>query len=231
MVLFAVCICLPAIAQKSKKEMKKEFMTTMSEMTPDQQKKLLNYARNLETVDTKKVLTKTFKKLSAEDKAKLLDYGSKLNTPVVKAPVTKPKVNMKDGVANKPKMNPKKAAAPVGNLTKVEVLDKTYDFGTITQGEKAQTIYKIKNVGQHPLIISKAKGSCGCTVPKWPKGPIAPGEIAEIDVVFNSRGKKGKQSKRITITANTDPGQTFLTIKGEVKMPDPNAPKKAPVKQ
>ena len=111
-------------------------------------------------------------------------------------------------------------AVPVGPTTTIEFEESEYDFGVIDEGEKAAHVYKFKNTGTEPLIISNAKGSCGCTVPQWPKDPIAPGESGEINVEFNSKNKKGKQSKRVTITANTDPGQTFLTIKGEVT-PDP----------
>ena len=66
------------------------------------------------------------------------------------------------------------------------------------------------------MLISNAKGSCGCTVPKWPKEAIAPGASGEIQVTFNSRGKKGKQHKSVTLTANTDPANTRLYIKADV---------------
>jgi hypothetical protein len=101
--------------------------------------------------------------------------------------------------------------------TTIEFEENEFDWGTITQGEKVSYVFKFTNTGNEPLLIKKAKGSCGCTVPQWPKAPIAPGEQGEISVVFNSKGKMGKQSKRVTITANTDPGQTFLTVKGEIK--------------
>jgi hypothetical protein len=70
------------------------------------------------------------------------------------------------------------------------------------------------------LIISNAKGSCGCTVPDWPREPIAPGKSSVIKVQFDSKNKGkvggGLQSKRVTLTANTDPVNTYLTIKGKV---------------
>ena len=99
-----------------------------------------------------------------------------------------------------------------------------FDYGTVDQGEKVNHIYKFKNTGSEPLIISNAKGSCGCTVPSWPKEPIPVGGTGEIAVQFDSKGKKGNQSKRVTLTANTDPAQTFLTIKGVVNAPEGEAP-------
>ncbi len=113
-------------------------------------------------------------------------------------------------------------AAPAGPTTSLEFADTEFDFGTINAGEKVNHVYKFKNTGNEPLIISNAKGSCGCTVPSWPKEPIPVGGSGEIAVQFDSKGKKNKQSKRVTITANTDPAQSFLTIKGDVT-PDPAA--------
>ena len=80
--------------------------------------------------------------------------------------------------------------------------------------------FKFINTGKEPLIISKANASCGCTVPEWPKDAIAPGKSGEIKVVFDSKGKGAvggrDESKRVTITANTDPADTYLTIKGKI---------------
>ena len=111
-------------------------------------------------------------------------------------------------------------AVPAGPLTTLEFTESTYDFGEVMEGDKVNHKYTFTNTGSEPLIISNAKGSCGCTVPNWPRNPIAPGETGEIDVTFDSKGK-GKvggnlQSKRVTITANTDPANNYLTIKGKV---------------
>ena len=115
---------------------------------------------------------------------------------------------------------PAEPAAPTGPTTTIEWSETEYDYGTVDQGEKVNHNYKFTNTGSEPLIISNAKGSCGCTVPSWPKDPIPPGGTGEIQVQFDSKGKKGVQSKRVTITANTDPVQSFLTIKGEVAAPE-----------
>ena len=108
------------------------------------------------------------------------------------------------------------ADVPTGPLTTVNFAQTTFDFGDVDDGEMVTHVYKFTNTGSEPLVIKDAKGSCGCTVPKWPKTPIPPGEQGEIQVEFNSKGKTGKQSKRVTITANTDPAQSFLTISGNV---------------
>ncbi len=94
-----------------------------------------------------------------------------------------------------------------------------HDFGTIVQGEKVAYTFKFKNTGNADLIISSAKGNCGCTVPEYPVEPIAPGAEGVIDVVFNSDGKSGKQHKKVTIVANTVPNTTVLAINGMVEVP------------
>ncbi len=109
---------------------------------------------------------------------------------------------------------------PVGPVTTVEFEETEFDFGTVMEGEKVTHVYKFKNTGDEPLIISNAKATCGCTVPSWPREPIAPGESSEIKVQFDTKNK-GKvggqvQSKRVTITANTDPVNSYVTIKGKV---------------
>ncbi|MBC7885848.1 MAG: DUF1573 domain-containing protein [Saprospiraceae bacterium] len=109
---------------------------------------------------------------------------------------------------------------PTGPLTSMKFEEETYDWGKVMDGDKVTHIFKFKNTGKEPLIISNAKGSCGCTVPEWPKDAIAPGKSGEIKVVFDSKGKGavgGKEdSKRVTITANTDPFDSYLTIKGKI---------------
>ena len=98
----------------------------------------------------------------------------------------------------------------------VEILESEYDFGDINQGDKATHDYIVKNIGNADLLISSAKGSCGCTVPEWPKDPIKPGDEAVIKVTFDSKGKIGKQSKRVTLMTNAIPNVKILTIKGNI---------------
>ena len=100
--------------------------------------------------------------------------------------------------------------------------DKTsHDFGTITEGEKVTTTFGFTNTGDADLIIVDARGSCGCTVPQYPKNtPIAPGETGSIVVSFDSSNKPGVQQKSVTLSANTASGREMLRIKSNVT-PDP----------
>ncbi len=95
--------------------------------------------------------------------------------------------------------------------------EKEFDFGTIKAGEVVKHTFKFKNTGKSPLVIENASAACGCTVPEWPKKPVVPGEEAAINVVFNSKGKSGLQNKVVSITANTVPVVTTVSIKGNVK--------------
>lgn len=92
----------------------------------------------------------------------------------------------------------------------------SFDFGQITDGEKVSHDFKFTNIGKSPLIITSATATCGCTVPDYPKEPVAPGAEGIIKVVFDSAGKLGMQNKVVTITANTVPEITQLNILGNV---------------
>lgn len=100
--------------------------------------------------------------------------------------------------------------------------DKTeHDFGTINEGDKVTTEFNFTNTGKEDLIIVDARGSCGCTVPQYPKNtPIAPGASGKILVSFDSSNKPGLQQKSVTLSANTASGREMLRIKSNVT-PDP----------
>jgi hypothetical protein len=92
-----------------------------------------------------------------------------------------------------------------------------YSFGSIKEGAVVKTGFSFTNTGKTDLIIGDAKGSCGCTVPKFPTEPIKPGQGGVIEVEFNSAGKQGSQRKTITVITNAEPSTRVLAIKGEVK--------------
>ena len=128
--------------------------------------------------------------------------------------------------ADKPKFDPiseDKIAKPTGPKTSMNFDAYEYDFGNIAQNSTNKYVYSFTNTGKEPLIISNAKGSCGCTVPRWPKEPVAPGEKGEIEIIYKPGKQKNTQSKTITITANTEPVNTILKVKANVIPDDPTA--------
>ena len=103
----------------------------------------------------------------------------------------------------------------------IEFGELVHDFGDINEGDKVETTFKFKNTGKSPLVITRIKGSCGCTVPSnWKREPIMPGEESEFTVSFNSKNKPNKQQKTVTLTCNTNKGREIVRIKANVK-PDP----------
>ena len=97
------------------------------------------------------------------------------------------------------------------------------DYGTIEQNADPLRTFNFTNTGDAPLQITNAKGSCGCTVPTWPKEPIFPGETGSIEVRYDTK-RIGKFVKRVTLTTNAGPDKIVLTIKGQVnkKAPEPD---------
>jgi len=91
-----------------------------------------------------------------------------------------------------------------------------HDFGKIAEGEKVACIFTFDNKGKGPLVISSVKTSCGCTVPKYDTKPISPGSTGIIEVVFDSSGHNGRQTKTITVKSNASKPIVLLRISGEV---------------
>jgi hypothetical protein len=104
-----------------------------------------------------------------------------------------------------------------GKMTAIKFDEMAFNWGKIKEGEKMTHIFKFTNTGNNDLIISDARGSCGCTVPEWPKEPVKAGKSGELKVIFDSKGKAGEQSKTVTVTANTEPSNTVIMIKGSVE--------------
>ncbi len=116
--------------------------------------------------------------------------------------------------------NPNTASGEVAdNLPVIEFEKEIHDFGKVIQGERVSYGFKFKNTGKSDLVITQVKTSCGCTVPKFKKEPIKPGEERIITVTFNSSGRKGIQNKTITVLSNCQPSTTVVRIKAMVIAP------------
>jgi len=98
---------------------------------------------------------------------------------------------------------------------KISFKSETVNFGEIAKGSDGIRVFEFTNTGNAPLIISEVKSSCGCTVPKKPDGPIAPGASNTIQVKYDTN-RVGPIRKTITVYSNADEPVKALKIKGEV---------------
>ena len=116
--------------------------------------------------------------------------------------------------------NPNTASG--NNATKLPVIEfekDIHDFGKVIQGEKVSFGFKFKNTGNADLVIAQVNSSCGCTVPKFPKTPVKPGDENVITVMFDSQDRKGVQNKTITVASNCQPSNSVIRIKAMVIVP------------
>lgn len=113
---------------------------------------------------------------------------------------------------------------PAASGAMIKFEEETHDFGDLMQGGDASYVFKFTNTGTEDLVISGAKGSCGCTVPKWSSEPVAPGQEGEIQVKYDSN-RIGGINKSVTINSNAanEPVKTIF-IKGNItaKPAEPN---------
>lgn len=109
------------------------------------------------------------------------------------------------------------AAATPASTAEMVFEAEEFNFGTIKQGESVTHEFSFTNAGKDDLIITNAQGSCGCTVPQYPKEAIKKGAKGTIKVTFNSAGKMGMQDKTVTITSNAKNSPRILHLKGTVE--------------
>lgn len=102
------------------------------------------------------------------------------------------------------------------NAADISFTSEIYDYGTIKNGSDGTCEFKFKNTGKEPLIISNARGSCGCTVPTWPKEPIMKGQSGVIKVHYDTK-RQGAFTKTVTLESNAKTNPKVLTIKGTVE--------------
>jgi hypothetical protein len=114
--------------------------------------------------------------------------------------------------------NPVSADQPLdtNQMARITYTEHEFDFGTVNEGEVVNHSFKFVNTGKVPLVIQKARSSCGCTIPEWPESAILPGGTGEILAKFNTTGKMNEQKKTIYVTANTWPNETTVALKGIV---------------
>lgn len=112
----------------------------------------------------------------------------------------------------------KRQEAYEATLTTIDFNERFHDFGDVLPGSSNTFEFEIKNTGTQPLIVENASASCGCTVPVWPKEPIAPGQSDVIEVTFSPKPSQVNEIKKtVTVTANTKEKVHTLEIRAFVK--------------
>ena len=91
-----------------------------------------------------------------------------------------------------------------------------HDFGKVKAGEKVGCIFSYTNTGDADLVITAASASCGCTVPKYDRKPVPPGKSGTIEVVFDTSGREGLQTKTVVVQSNAENNLVILRIIAEV---------------
>ena len=113
-------------------------------------------------------------------------------------------------------------AAPAQNPDlSIKFNQEDHNFGNVPEGPSVSYDFEFKNIGKVPIIFSDVHGSCGCTVPVWPKEPILPGKSSKIAVTYSTQGRQGQINKTVTVTSNI--GTKILKISGNVDKADPAA--------
>ncbi len=112
-------------------------------------------------------------------------------------------------------------AAPVElekNDSKIAIIKfktEVIDYGTVEQNSDGTRIFTFTNEGNAPLMITKVKTTCGCTVPNYSKAPIMPGDSGELEIRYNTK-KTGAFTKTVTVMSNAEGGNKILKIKGNI---------------
>ena len=113
-------------------------------------------------------------------------------------------------IAQDPTLAPANSNVPILTLDKME-----YDYGVMYQNSNGNMYFVYTNEGQEPLIFSRVKSSCGCTVPKWSRQPLMPGQSDTLKIIYDTK-RLGSFHKSITISSNASKPKVILKIKGKV---------------
>ena len=108
-------------------------------------------------------------------------------------------------------------ASDTTGTARIEFAELEHNFGSIKAGEKVGCIFTFTNKGDADLIVTSASASCGCTIPKYDRKPISPGDTGGIEVVFDSSGRSGLQTKTVVVQSNAENNLIILRIIAEIK--------------
>lgn len=193
------CLTLVTLTAQSTYEMRlKELLKSMSEAD---KLKVLEYAKDQSSSVDEKIL-ELLRGLSETGQASVTEYAQVL-------------IGIEEPTSHAGHDHDA-APLPADELTAVAFDQAHYSFGTVREGQVVEHKYTFTNTGEQPYTITKATGSCGCTVPEWPRNPIPPGGVGTVRVRFNTLHKAGQRTQVVTLIGNTDPQTIKLTLSGVV---------------
>ena len=121
------------------------------------------------------------------------------------------------GCGNNPQMNSNNGVQAQDTGKAVLVFTEyEHSFGKVSEGERVSCVFKFENKGTADLVIHAAITTCGCTIPKYDRKPIHPGGNGKIEVVFDTSGRNGMQTKTVTVRSNASVPVVVLKISAEV---------------
>ena len=98
----------------------------------------------------------------------------------------------------------------------LEFAELEHDFGKISEGEKVGWYFSYENTGGSDLVITNVHTTCGCTVPEFNRKPLPSGGMENLKVIFDSKGRKGKEIKTVSIESNAKNNVVNLKLYFEV---------------
>jgi len=110
----------------------------------------------------------------------------------------------------------KSSAAASAGTSEIVFREYQHDFGKVAEGEKISYSFTFDNKGTGNLVITSATTTCGCTVPKYDTKPISPGANGSLEVIFDTSGRNGMQTKTITVKSNASTPVVLLKITAEI---------------
>jgi hypothetical protein len=100
---------------------------------------------------------------------------------------------------------------------KLVIPQSEFDFGSVSQGQKVEHEFVVRNDGDQDLVIQRIAPSCGCTAAAMSAGAVKPGSSEKIKVAFNTAGFYGSKTKSVSILTNArDNPEVVLKLKGVV---------------
>jgi hypothetical protein len=122
------------------------------------------------------------------------------------------------GCSGRSRNNPAANEANTNSTGTSQIVFREYqhDFGKVAEGEKLSYTFIFDNKGTTDLIITSASTTCGCTVPKYETKPVPPGANGNLEVVFDTSGRNGIQTKTITVKSNASTPVVLLKITAEI---------------